>query len=118
MSRQMVLGMEIVYVGRTGLSVDQRLFLADAVLDPIKTNVNCFGSFLLDGPVGEALGGGIVNLRWGRRLRVTHFGESGVNGHIFFSVEISGSDFGFGRRAHHIAHDFVQGEKWGIGGRG
>ena len=48
---------------------------------------------------------------------MTHFGESGANGHRFLSVEISGSDFGFGHGAHHIAHDFGQGEKWDIGGR-
>ena len=47
MSRQMVLGMEIVYVGRTGLSVDQKLALADAVLGPIKTHINCFGALFL-----------------------------------------------------------------------
>ena len=79
--------------------------LAYAVLDPIKTRVNCFEALLFDGPVGEELGGGIVDYHWGRRLRVTHFGESGANGHIFLDVEISGSDFSFGRRAHHIEHD-------------
>ena len=71
---------------------------------------------MLDGPVGKALGGGIVNLHGARILRLDHFGKSGVNGHRFLSVEISGYDFGFGRRAHHIAHDFGQGEKWSIGG--
>ena len=87
-------------------------------MDPIKTHVNCFGAFLLDSWVGEALGGGIVNLNRGRRLRVTHFGKSGTNGHRLLSLEISGSDFGFGRRAHHIAHDFGQGEKWASGEQG
>ena len=47
---------------------------------------------------------------------MTYFGKSGVNGHRFLSVEISGSDFGFGRRAHHIAHDFGHSENWAIGG--
>ena len=88
------------------MPVDQKLFLADAVLDPIKTHVNCFGVLFFDGPIGKSLVGGIVNLHRGRSLRVTHFGESGANGHILLSVEISGSYFGFGRRAHHIAHDF------------
>ena len=100
------------------MPVDQKLFLADAVLDPIKTHVNCFGAFLLDGLAGKSLVDGIVNLHWGRRLIVTHLGKSGANGRGFLVVEISGSDFSFGRRAHHIAHDFGQGEKWAIGGRG
>ena len=52
---------------------------------------------MFDGPVGEAIGGGIVNLNRGRRMRVTHYGEIGANGHIFLSVDISGSNFGFGR---------------------
>ena len=87
-------------------------------MDPIKTNVNCFGALFLNGPFGEALGGGIVNLHQGRRLRVTHFGKSGENGNRFLSVEIGGSGFGFDRRGHHIANDFEQGEKRAIGGRG
>ena len=81
--------------------------MANAVLDPIKAYVNFFGALLFDGPVGEALSSGIVNLHWGRWLRVTHFGESATNGLIFLAVEISGSDFGFVHTAHHIAHDFV-----------
>ena len=46
---------------------------------------------------------------------MTHLGESGANGHGFLVVEISGSDFSFGRRAHHIAHDFGHGVKRAIG---
>ena len=92
--------------------------LADAVLDPIKTHVNCFGALLFDDLVGEALSGGIVDLHQGRRLRVTYFVKSDANGHGSLAVEISGSDFGFGRRAHHIAHNFGHGEKRAIGGRG
>ena len=87
-------------------------------MDPIKMHVNCFGALFLDGPVGKILGGGIFNLHWGRRLRVTNFGNSGANGHRLLSIEISGSGFGFGRRAHHIAYDFRQGDKWAIGGKG
>ena len=73
---------------------------------------------MLDGPVGEALGSGIFDLRWGRRLRVIHFGKSGGNGHRLLAVGISGSNFGFGRRAHHIAHDFGHGKKRAIVGQG
>ena len=73
---------------------------------------------MFDGPVGEALGSGIVDLHRGRRLGVTHFGESDASGHGFLAVEISGSDFGFSRRAHHIAHDFGHGAKRAIGGWG
>ena len=71
---------------------------------------------MFDGPVGKSLGGGIFGLHRGRRLRVAHFGESGANGHVFLAVEISGSDFGFGRRAYQIAYDFGHREKRAIGG--
>ena len=72
---------------------------------------------MFDVPVGKALGGGIVDLRWGGHLMVTHFGESGANGHGFLAVEISGSDFGLGCRSHHIAHDFGYGKNRAIEGR-
>ena len=78
-------------------------------------HVDCFGALLFDDPIGKDLGGGIVDFRWGKQLRVTHFRESGVNGHVFLAIDISGSDFGFGRRAHHIAHDFGHGEKRAVG---
>ena len=73
---------------------------------------------MFDCPVGEVLGSVIVDLHWGRRIRMAYLGKSGANGHIFLAVEISGSDFGFGRRARHIAHDFGHGENRFIGGRG
>ena len=73
---------------------------------------------MFDCTVGKALDGGIVDLHWGRRLRVTHFGYSGANGHEFLAVEISGSDFGFVRRAHLIDHDFGHIKKRAIGGQG
>ena len=73
---------------------------------------------MFDGPVGKTLGGGIVDLHRGMRLRVTHFGESGANGHRFLAVEISISNFGFGHRAHHIAHDFGHGGNRATGGQG
>ena len=72
-------------------------------------HVNCFGAILLDGLVGKALSGGIVNLHLGRRLGVIHFDKSGVNGHRFLSVKISVSNSSFSSRAHQIAHDFGQG---------
>ena len=73
---------------------------------------------MLDDPVGEALSGGTVYLRRGRRLRVDHFGESDVNGHILLSVEVSGSDFGFSHRAHHIAYGLDKVKSGTLGGRG
>ena len=49
---------------------------------------------------------------------MTHFGNSGANGDGLLAVEISGSNFGFGRRAHHIVHDFGHSVKRAIRGQG
>ena len=73
---------------------------------------------MFDGLVEKALDGGIVDLHWGRQLRVNHFGESRLNGHGFLAVEISGSNFGFRRRVHDIAHDLYTVKIGPLGGRG
>ena len=67
----MMIGLIVAKVGDAGLPVDEELTLACSVTYPIKANVNRFRSFLFDGVVGEAIGGGVVHLDWRGRLRVT-----------------------------------------------
>ena len=71
----MVLGVIVTQVSDAGMSVDEELPLACAVADPIKAHVNRFRSFLLDGVVGEAVDGGVVDLDWSGRLWVPQFTE-------------------------------------------
>ena len=66
----MVLGVIVTQISDAGLSVDEELTLACAVTYPIKAHVDRFWSFLLDGVVGEAVSGRVVDLDWSGRLRV------------------------------------------------
>ena len=67
--------MIIAQVFDAGLPVDEKLTLACAVVDPIKAHVGRFRSFLLDGVIGEAVGGGVVDLDWRGRLWAPQFAE-------------------------------------------
>ena len=71
----MVLGVIVAQVSDAGLPVDEEPTLAFAVADPIKAHVDRFRSFLLDGVVGEAVGGGVVDLDWSDGLQVPQFAE-------------------------------------------
>jgi hypothetical protein len=50
--------------------VDAEVVLSDSAFDPVKAHVHGLGSFLFDSVVGETCGGGIVCLKWSRRLWV------------------------------------------------
>ena len=71
----MVLGVIVAQVCDAGLTVDEELTLACAVAYSIKAHVDRFQLFLLDGAVGEAVGGGVVDLDWHVRLWVPQFAE-------------------------------------------
>ena len=71
----MVLCVIVAQVSDAGLPVDEELTLACAVADPIKSHVDRFQSFLLDGIVGKATGGGVVYLGCRGRLWVPQFAE-------------------------------------------
>ena len=67
--------MIVAQVCDAGLPVDEEMTLACTVTDPIRAHVDRFRSFLLDGVVGKAAGGGVVDLDWRGRLRVPQFAE-------------------------------------------
>ena len=58
----MILGVVVAKVGDAWLPVYDELTLACAIAYPIKAHVNLFQSFLLDGVVGKAVFGGVVDL--------------------------------------------------------
>ena len=58
----MVLGVIVIQVSDAGLPVDEELNLAYVVAYPIKSHVDRFRYFLLDGVVGKAVGGGVIDL--------------------------------------------------------
>ena len=67
----MMIGVVVTKVGDTRLPVDKELALACTIADPVKVHVNSFRPFFLDGVVGKSVGGGVVDLDWSGRLRVT-----------------------------------------------
>ena len=71
----MVLGVIVAQVSDARLPVDEEMTLACAFAYPIKAHVDRFRSFLLDGVVGKAFGGGVVDLDWSGRLWVPQFAE-------------------------------------------
>ena len=105
----MMLGVLVAkgYVAK--LPVDEELTLSCVIVYPIKAHVDCFRSFLLDGVVGEAVGGRVVDLDWSGRLWVTYFKEQGLYRDGLLAVDVGGSDFGFGGRTHHVGHDLGNG---------
>jgi hypothetical protein len=50
--------------------VDAEVVLSDSAFDPVKAHAHGLGSFLFDSVVGKTCGGGIVCLKWSRRLWV------------------------------------------------
>ena len=55
---------------------DIEVSLLRAVADPIEPHVDCAGSALFAGSVGDAVGGGIVGLKWSGGLWMAHFFKS------------------------------------------
>ena len=66
----MVLRAIVAQVSDAGLPVDEEPTLACAVAYQIRAHVDRFRSFLLDGFVGEAVGGGVVDLDWRQAVGV------------------------------------------------
>ena len=98
----MMLGVLVSKVGAARLTVDEELTLACAIAYPIKVHVDRFQSFLLEGVVGKAVGGRVVDLDWSGRLWVTEFEEQGTYRYDILAVDVGGSDFGFCGRIHYI----------------
>ena len=72
-SRRMVLSRIVPKVRVSRSPEDKEFFLTNAILDSVEVHIHCLGAFDLDGGIGEASGGGIIRLDWGRWLRVAKF---------------------------------------------
>ena len=66
--------------------IDVELALAYTVTDPVEAHVNCLGSFLFDGVIGDAGGSAVVSLDGSRWLGVTEFFKGGPDGASFLAV--------------------------------
>ncbi len=70
MRRRMMFSEIIGFVELTFLPNDMKLVLANTVMGPIESHIDCFGSFLLDCIVGDTGGGTIVADEYSRWLWV------------------------------------------------
>ena len=77
------------------------------VADPVETHVDCFGALLFDGAICKSDDGRVVNLHGRGRLGLAEFAEQCADGDGFLSIDIDGTNFGFGDRSHDVGHDFV-----------
>ena len=85
----------ISFVGAAGLPINFELFLCDAVLDPIKSHVHGFGSFLLQFHVGEADSSCVIDFNRRGRLWMAHFFKGVAKGDGGFGVVKEGTAFCF-----------------------
>ena len=103
----MMFGEVISAVSGAAPPIDMVLFLSDAVADPIKAHVHCFGVLLLHGFVGDAAGGAVVSDHRGGRLGVPQFFQGDAEGRAFFAVVKEGGEFSLSCAGKDFTHDFA-----------
>ena len=75
MCGRMVLGEIVRKIGLTAFPIDNELALSNAVANPIKTNVDCFGSPSFDHVVSNAHCSAVIRNNGSRGLIVAQFNE-------------------------------------------
>jgi hypothetical protein len=105
MSQRVVLSELISQVGSALLPMDTEVALADTVADPVKAHINCAGSVLFDGVIGDAVGHNIVSLHGSHWLRIAHFSKGIADWACFLAVVEEGVYIGLGGRSEDIAHN-------------
>ena len=83
--------------------------MAFLILDPIKAPANSFVALLLNGVVGKNFTGGVFYADLSRWLGMPQFGQGIANGGRLLLIDEDGSNFGFSRRGHDVAHDLGDG---------
>ena len=111
----------IPFVVFSGFPINLELPLSYTVADPIKSHVNCFGSFLFHCVVDYALGTGIVCLDGGCWLWVAQENEALSEGASVLCVVKKSAYLRFGGGCHDVVHDgavyvdgSIEGCWWGI----
>ena len=85
--------------------VDEKLALFDAISDPIKSHVHCFGTSLFNGLVADAGCAGVVGLDGSGGLRMTHVFEGGAKHGNFLAIVEQCCEFSFGGGGEDGDHD-------------
>ena len=113
----MMLGEVIGLVENAFAPVNDKLTLACTVADPVKAHVDGFGSFLLDGVVGDARGSCVVGGHRSGRLLVSEFFEGDSEWACFTTIVEEGSKFSFSGTGKHFAHDVAHDMDGAVVGR-
>jgi hypothetical protein len=98
MGGRLMLGEIVGQIREAGLPVNDKLFLLDAVFNPVETHVNGFRTALLDGFVGNTRGTGVIGLDGCRWLSVAKFVESDPESGSVLGIVKEGTEFCFGGR--------------------
>ena len=109
MGRRVVLGERVTKVSAAGFTINEKLTLLCAVLDPIEAHINGFGSFFLYGAICETFRGRVVNADWGWWLWVPEFLEGSAYRHGLLAVVKSGTNFSLSGGRHHVVKDLGDG---------
>ena len=104
-----MLGEIVTEVSAAGFSINEKLTLLGAVLDPIEAHIDGFGSFLLYGAICETLRGRVVDADWSCWLWVPKFLEGSAYWHGLLAVVKSGTDFSLSGGRHHVVKDIGDG---------
>ena len=116
MGRWVMFSEIISFVQNASSPINVELALADAVANPIKAHVECFGSFLFDRVVGDSRGGTVVGLNGSGRLGMTKFFETHADRACFFAVVEEGSKLSFGGTGNDFAQDLAEDVDGTVGG--
>jgi hypothetical protein len=89
--------------------VNVKLFLANAVSNPVKAHVDRFGAFLLDRVIRKTFGGCVISFQGCGRLWVAYFGYTGADGACLLTIVEQTRQFSFrcdrDDLLHNVTHD-------------
>lgn len=105
MSVAVVFGEIVGFVQNAFSPIDHKLALAGSISDPVKAHINCLGSLLLDGVVGNAGGSGVVSGNGCWWLFVAEFFKGDSKGAGFAAIVEEGSEFSFCSTSENFSHN-------------
>jgi hypothetical protein len=103
--RRMMFGEVICEFVSTASPVNEELTLFDAIFDPVKTHVRCFGSALFHCVVGNSGRASIIGLDWCSGLWMPHVMQNGAKHGGFVAIVEKGAELGLGGGRKNDGHD-------------
>jgi hypothetical protein len=109
-----VFGERIRKISATRTVIHQKLLLPDTITNPVETHVHSFGTFLLDGVVGETFGSGVVHLHGGGWLGVLELSEGGAKRDGLLAIDVGATNFRLRSGSDNNVEDFANSENGSI----